>query len=271
MGPSIHYGGIVVLVFDLDGVLVKSTFFSDVLLRMICHHFEANDITIERGVVFQEILSRFIQKLNEEDKIPAYDWDLLIREYMGEFNLSWKCEIEEVFNSDEITQYSSLYRDTGVLEVLLEKGYEMALLTNGLDKYQDSIITKLGLQRFFKRIIMPDPGNMRFVKPHPEIFKETVRGFEKPHVMIGDSLYFDIYGANRVGFQTVWLLRKPPARYKKLSIEARTERINGNERFLLQHILRGASFLQAKPAKMQLEKFRPDYIICNLNELVELF
>jgi len=260
----------VVLVFDLDGTLVKSNFFSDVLLRMICERFEKHNICIDRAEIFREIFHRFIQKLNAEDKRLAYDWDELVRDYLEDYDVTWEAEIENLFNSEEIIQYSSLYKDAKILEWLLEEGYELALLTNGLDKYQDSIIEKLGIERFFKRIVKPDPKNIRLIKPYPEIFKETVKGFKKPYVMIGDSLYFDIYGAKQAEFQTIWLLRKPPLRYKKLSIPTRTKKINQNQGFLLNHIRRGVSFLKIPAHQINLDHFRPDHVICNLNELKEL-
>ena len=225
----------VVLIFDMDGVLVKSTFFSDVLVKMICQRFEEHSIEVDRQMVFQEILKRFVTKLNEVDKTPAYDWDLIVREYLSEFDLSWTREIEEVFNSDVITQYSVLYRDVKVnLDWLLEQGYEMTLLTNGLEKYQNNIIEKLGLQKYFQKIVMPDPEKVKFVKPHPEIFRDTVEGFAEPHIMIGDSLYFDVYGAKQVGFETIWLARGLPKRYRALPIPERTVKVNKKEKYLLR-------------------------------------
>ncbi len=261
-----------ILIFDMDGVLVKSTFFADILVKMICQRFEDHSIEVERQTVFQEILRRFVKKLNEEDKVPAYDWDLIVGEYLSEYNIPWACEIEDVFNSDIITQYSTLYRDVTVnLDWLLEKSYKMMLLTNGLDKYQSNIIQKLGLQRYFQKIIMPDPEKIKFVKPHPEIFKDAVEGFPEPYIMIGDSLYFDIYGAKQVGFETIWLARGLPKRYRALSIPERTAEINHKEKYLMRNILRGASFLNMSPEEFDIDAFKPDNIICNLNELRNVF
>jgi len=261
-----------VLIFDMDGVLVKSTFFADILVKMICQRFEDYNIEMERQKVFQEILRRFVNKLNEEDKTPAYDWDLIVGEYLSEYKLPWACEIEDVFNSDIITEYSTLYRDVTVnLDWLLEKGFKLALLTNGLGKYQNNIIEKLGIQRYFQKIMMPDPEKIKFVKPHPEIFKEVVEGFPEPYVMIGDSLYFDVYGAKKIGFETIWLARGLPKRYRALPILDRTAEINQKEKYLLRNILRGASFVNMLPEEIEIEEFKPDKIICNLNELRDLF
>ena len=260
----------VVLIFDLDGVLVRSTFFSDILMKMICQKCEDHDINIERTTVFQEVLRRFVTKLNADDKIPAYDWDLLVKEYLDEYDVSWTCEIEDFFNSDEIVKYSTLYRDVGILDWLAEKGYEMVIVTNGLHKYQDSVVKKLGLQKFFKKIVMPDPGKLEFVKPYPDIFKNATEGFQEPHTMIGDSLYFDIYGAKQAGYKAIWLMRRLPRKYKELPVQARTEKVNQNEKYLLNNIFRGASFLKVTPEQLNIDAFKPDHVIRNLNELKEL-
>ncbi len=260
-----------VLIFDLDGVIVGSTFFSDILMEMICQRFEDHDLCFEPPIIFQEILSRFVQKLGEENKSLAYDWDLLISEYLREYNIPWSCEIEDFFSSDELLNYIYLYKDTDVLNWLLEKGYTLTILTNGLPKYQDHVIKKLKLNRFFKKIVMPNPRTIKLVKPYSEIFEIVTEGFQGTHVMIGDSLYFDIYGAKKASYQTIWLFRKLPRKYQKLSIQTRTEKINQNTRYLMKNILRSAPFLKDSLQKDNLDEFKPDFIIYNLRELKELF
>ncbi|NVM52863.1 MAG: HAD family hydrolase [Candidatus Helarchaeota archaeon] len=260
-----------VLIFDMDGVLVRSTFFSERMLEMLCQRFQDHNISIERTDIFQDILKLFVRKLGEEDKVGAYDWDLLAREYLEEYNITWTCEIEDFFNSGEIAEYTCLYKDTEVLEWLLQKGYTMVILTNGLDKYQNIVIEKLGLQKFFKKTIMPIPKVLNFVKPDLEIFRLATEGFQGPHTMIGDSLFFDIYGAKKAGYNSIWIVRRLPKKYKELSIRARTEEINQNDKFLLRHILRSAPFLKVSSQPIDPNDFKPDYIIKSLQELKELF
>jgi HAD superfamily hydrolase (TIGR01549 family) len=260
----------VVLIFDMDGVLVGSTFFSDILMNILCTKLEEHGICIEIPALFQEILKRFVTKLGAENKSLAYDWDLLIHEYMSEHNIPWHNEIEEFFCSEQLLNYTYLYRDTDILEWLLEQGHPMAILTNGLPKYQDQVIEKLGIQHFFEKIIMPNPETVKIVKPYLEIFELVMENFEEPYVMIGDSLYFDIYGAKKAGFQTVWVHRKLPKKYKALPIDARTEKINQNAQFLLKYINRGAPFLKLTATDEDLADFKPDYVIYSLRELKKL-
>ena len=118
---------------------------------------------------------------------------------------------------------------------------------------------------------MPDPENVRFIKPYPEIFEYTAQGFEEPHIMIGDSLYFDIQGAKQAGYETIWLLRKAPKKYKECTIPERTKKVNQNEKFLLKYLIQSAPFLKYLPVEIDLNDFKPDYVISNLNELKELF
>ncbi|MFX1298957.1 MAG: HAD family hydrolase, partial [Promethearchaeota archaeon] len=192
---------------------------------------------------------------------------------LEEYKIRWTSGIEDFFKSDELLKYTYLYNDVEILEWLLEKGYNMTVLTNGLPKYQDQVIEKLGLQRFFKRITMPNPDEIKLIKPQPEIFRLATRGFQESesHVMIGDSLYFDIYGAKKVGYKAIWLIRKLPKKLKELSIQYRTDKINENKQFLLKYILRSAPFLAFSSIQNNLNEFKPDRIICNLQELKELF
>ncbi|MFX1297041.1 MAG: HAD family hydrolase [Promethearchaeota archaeon] len=260
-----------VLIFDLDGVLVGSTFFSDILIEMLYQKFQEQNLVVEKPVIFKEILKRFIEKLGAENKSIAYDWDFLIQEYLSEYNISWGCEIEQFFRSDELINYIFLYTDTDILKWLLNKGYIMTILTNGLPKYQNHVIEKLKLPQYFKKIIMPNPKTIKIVKPYPEIFKMATKGFQGKHVMIGDSLYFDIYGANKAGYETIWIYRRLSKKIKKLSIQARTEKLNQNTEFLLKNILHSAPFLKLSPTQGELIDFKPDYIIGTLQELKELF
>ncbi len=252
----------------MDGVLIKSSFFGEILIEMIRQKFQDRNSAIEKQVIYQEILKRFIRKLGE-NKCEAYDWDLLIHEYLGEHNIAWTCEIEDFFNSTELTKYTFLYNDVEVLGWLLEKGYEMAILTNGLNKYQDCVIAQLGLSRFFKKCIMPNPPKINFIKPNPEIFKLATTGSQGTHIMIGDSLYFDIYGAKQVGYQTVWLNRRLPNTYKEMPIPIRTEKVRQNGKLLLRSILQSAPFLKLSADEKELTSYKPDYVIYNLHELKE--
>lgn len=240
-------------------------------MEKLRRRLEENNIIIEKTVIFQEILKRFIEKLAAEDKTPAYDWDLMMCEYLAQYHLPWKCEIEDYYKSDEIARHSFLYKDVGgVLTWLSEKNYKMVILTNGLHKYQDSVILKLDLQKFFKKIVMPDPNLFNFVKPNPEIFKFATAGFPAPHISIGDSLYFDVFGAKCAGFKAIWLMRRLPKKYVELPIPARTEQINQNKNFLLKYIIESAPFLKNSSHQLDFELFKPDTVIANLNELKEI-
>ncbi len=238
---------------------------------MLVQKFKEYDVKIEPPVIFQEILRRFVKKLGEENKAAAYDWDLLIQEYLSEFNIPWACQIEEFFCSEDLVKYTYLYKDTDILEYLLEQGYALNILTNGLPKYQYHVIGRLELDQYFNKVIMPNPETIKVVKPYLDIFRLAMDEQPTPHYMVGDSLYFDIFGGNKAGCKTIWIHRKLPKKYQELSIEARTNEINSDEKFLLKYILRGAPFLKLAANQNELLDFKPDYIISTLRELKELF
>ena len=61
------------------------------------------------------------------------------------------------------------------------------------------------------------------------------------------------------------------SKYKELSIQARTEKINKNAKFLLKYVLRSAPFLKISGDQEALNEFKPNHVISILQELKELF
>ena len=90
----------------------------------------------------------------------------------------------------------------------LNKKYKMIILTNGKSCEQRRKIEKLGLDNMFKLYIS---GETHISKPKAEAFinvleKENIVASET--MMIGDSLYYDINPANKLGMKTCLVERK---------------------------------------------------------------
>ena len=70
----------------------------------------------------------------------------------------------------------------------------------------DQILARVGLERFFDKIIIS--GQLGIRKPHPAIFGELVRLFASAPdeiVFVGDELQADIVGAQKAGMHAVWM------------------------------------------------------------------
>lgn len=93
-----------------------------------------------------------------------------------------------------------------ILLYLVEKGYNLHLITNGFEKTQHSKLHHSGLSKFFKEIITSETSNS--LKPNKEIFEFAFRktgALPINSIMIGDSIEVDIKGAINAGIDQVFV------------------------------------------------------------------
>ncbi len=92
-----------------------------------------------------------------------------------------------------------------ILEYLKQKSYRIFLITNGFSEVQVVKIKSSGLEPFFEKMITSEEAG--YQKPHRKIFEyalKTVNARKKESIMIGDDLENDIFGAQRVGMDTIF-------------------------------------------------------------------
>lgn len=91
-----------------------------------------------------------------------------------------------------------------ILQYLLDKNYQLHLITNGFEKTQHSKLRYSGLDIYFKEVITSEGSNS--LKPQKEIFtfalKRAVANPEES-IMIGDTIEVDILGAYNAGIDQV--------------------------------------------------------------------
>lgn len=101
------------------------------------------------------------------------------------------------------------YDDTvGCLQSLRDAGHPLGVITNGLADTQHPKIRNAGLWDFFDVITTTDTG---FGKPDPAMFHHALAALSVPadgSVYVGDSLRWDVGGANNTGMTSVWINRK---------------------------------------------------------------
>lgn len=91
-----------------------------------------------------------------------------------------------------------------VLEYLKNK-YELHIITNGFNEVQHIKLSESKIEAYFKEVILSETVGVK--KPHPFIFKKAMKlaGAKIDNsIMIGDDWYADIYGASRVGMDSVY-------------------------------------------------------------------
>lgn len=93
-----------------------------------------------------------------------------------------------------------------ILQYLVDKNYELHLITNGFETVQHNKLKYSGLTGFFKEVITSEGSNS--IKPNKEIFEYA---FQKTNanpatsIMIGDTIEVDIVGAMNAGIDQVFV------------------------------------------------------------------
>lgn len=92
-----------------------------------------------------------------------------------------------------------------ILDFLIDKGYQLHLITNGFEKTQHSKLSNSRMTHYFKNVITSESANAS--KPKKEIFDFAVHkaGCQTNScIMIGDNLEADIKGAQNAGMDTIF-------------------------------------------------------------------
>lgn len=91
-----------------------------------------------------------------------------------------------------------------ILEYLLDKKYEIHIITNGFEKTQWQKLNNSNLAKYFKHVITSEKSNS--VKPKKEIFDfafNVTSGKPDECIMIGDNPDADIMGAINAGIDNI--------------------------------------------------------------------
>ena len=93
-----------------------------------------------------------------------------------------------------------------ILQYLLDKNYELHLITNGFEKVQHNKLKYSGLNVFFREVITSEGSNS--LKPNKEIFEfafQKTNANPASSIMIGDTIDVDIQGAINAGIDQVFV------------------------------------------------------------------
>lgn len=93
-----------------------------------------------------------------------------------------------------------------ILQYLVDKDYQLHLITNGFEKTQHSKLKYSGLNIYFKEIVTSEGSNS--LKPNKEIFEFALNksgAMIHESIMIGDSIEVDILGAKNAGMDQVYV------------------------------------------------------------------
>lgn len=147
---------------------------------------ERGEITVAEGVNrrFSDLMAHYGKQ------VDGRQWEQVYRKHLNQ-------------GVQEIPQVHE------VLRTLNEQGYQMYVVTNGVEETQTSRMSRSGLDRYFRQLFIS--GKIGAGKPSKEFFdyvKSHVEGFDESEALvIGDSLTSDIKGGADAGIDTCWFCR----------------------------------------------------------------
>jgi putative hydrolase of the HAD superfamily len=196
--------------FDLDRTLWHFDKNSHKVLSDIFVNFNLNkniDSLDEFITKYQEV-NESLWSLYRDDKVTK---DELRWKRFYETLTFFKIDNKEVANEigdyyiNQSPRQTLLFPHTiNVLDYLFEK-YKLHIITNGFEEVQYIKLKESGLLKYFDVIILSEKVGVK--KPHPYIFKKAMAeaGANAANsIMIGDDLYADIYGAQRVKMDSIY-------------------------------------------------------------------
>jgi putative hydrolase of the HAD superfamily len=113
------------------------------------------------------------------------------------------------------TQSLEMYPEIpDVLTRLQSHGLRLAIISNTQRLFSIPELRKFDLEKYFELILVS--SDIKACKPDPEIFQVGIEKLgiaPEEAVYVGDNLFDDVWGAQRVGLHTVWIKRPIPYVY----------------------------------------------------------
>jgi putative hydrolase of the HAD superfamily len=120
-----------------------------------------------------------------------------------------------------------LFPDAEPILKVLQRDYQLGLITNGPPDLQREKIQAVKLVLYFQVILIS--GELGIGKPDSRIFRralDMLQAAPGEAVMIGDSLHRDILGAHQVGLKGIWINRSGADRDDDIIPDAQIASLN---------------------------------------------
>lgn len=191
--------------FDLDETLLHRR---TSLLRFIRSQ-HAKRRLYQSGVPLQEWCDRFL----EWDESGYVRKDVVYTRLIAHFQLdSLTMEtLWEEYRNDFHHHCVQMPHAAHVLRTIKNKGYPLALITNGETLFQKKNAEALGILPFFDVVLVSEEEGRK--KPDPALFLIAAKRMNVPPescLFVGDHPVNDILGAAAVGMRTAWLQGDSP-------------------------------------------------------------
>ena len=186
-------------IFDLDGTLLNRDASVNIFVEKQYDRFHKwlnhipkigyIDRFIEldnRGYVWKD---KVYQQLVNEFDIEGLTWEILLEDYINQFK---NCCVP----------FPHLI---SMLENLKKRNILLGIITNGKGQFQMDNIQALGIEHYFKVILISEWMGMK--KPDPRIFKKALEEINiSPYesIFIGDHPENDVKASQNIGMLGIW-------------------------------------------------------------------
>ena len=194
------------------------------LNRKLWRTIERGEISVEEGVNrrFSDLMAHYGKE------VDGRLWEQAYRRYLNQ-------------GLQEIPQVHQ------VLGKLKKDGYELYVITNGVEETQTSRMARSGLDKYFRQLFIS--GKIGAGKPSREFFdhvKSHVERFEaREALVIGDSLTSDIKGGIDAGIDTCWFCRNKGEEERETELTDKGIRPS----YMIEELTELLGILQAKAVK----------------------
>ncbi|MHA1713168.1 MAG: HAD family hydrolase [Candidatus Ranarchaeia archaeon] len=209
-------GPIKLIFFDFIATLVVfPSFDEEIAIENICLMLKENGYAIAPAMFKQVLKNQLHDIIQHQTPLQELDNLMWMKYTFKELGIDFSSNNSILSNAVD-TYFKTFVQQAElipgvypVIKTLCETyGIELGIISNFSYPYAiDMILSKLGLMKYFSKIIVS--GQLGIRKPHPQVFHKAYERWlpeiAKHEVLfIGDDLERDIFGGNYFGFQTAF-------------------------------------------------------------------
>ena len=194
------------LLFDLDHTLLDFDAAEDVALTQLLKEEGVADIQAYKD--YYVPMNKSLWKDLELKKITKQE---LVNTRFSRLFAHFGIEKDGVYLAERyqfyLAQQGQVFSGAmELLDILVDRGYELYAATNGITTIQTGRLAQSGLAPYFNQVFISE--QLQTQKPDALFYEkigQQISGFDKEKaLMIGDSLTADIQGGNNADIDTVW-------------------------------------------------------------------
>jgi len=190
-----------VIFIDLDGTIMKFPFKRKVLSFVIKKLSEETKMSTMK---IRNIITEEEQRRERSLSDKRYDWDDMVKGIARRLGTNWSLDLGKLAEESALSIGYLYPHVKQTLRTLKKRGYVLYAATNGFYRYQNPIIEKLDLKKYFDCVLTPDTTH--YYKNEIEYFKPFISK-EAQSVMVGDEYVYDVYYPKKFGLKTIMLCR----------------------------------------------------------------